>query len=76
MRLVAIFIEDNDYEDGGYSINLGGNYFYTFKLGSGFCDVNATENKLFILLFLKPSFFSTSENVIFSQLPISACFKK
>ncbi|WP_282123610.1 AAA family ATPase [Algibacter mikhailovii] len=55
MRLTAIFIEDEDYEEGGYTINLGGNYFYTIKLGSGFCDVNATENKLFINDFFDKS---------------------
>lgn len=48
MRLTAIFIEDDDYENGGYTINLGGNHFYGIKVGNRICEITSNKNELFI----------------------------
>lgn len=35
MRLVAVFIEDHNYDFGGYTLNFGGNFYYDLKFGDG-----------------------------------------
>jgi len=48
MRLAAIFIENHDYEFGGYTINFGGNYHYELKFGDGSTRISRTKNENFL----------------------------
>ncbi len=48
MRLAAIFIENQDFEKGGYTLNLGGNYFYDITLKDHRCSIYLQENENFI----------------------------
>jgi hypothetical protein len=58
MRLSAIFIEDHDYEEGGYTVNLGGILNYNVRLGEGKCLIEGMKNKVFI-----DSFFDSSNTI-------------
>ncbi|MBZ9786427.1 AAA family ATPase [Psychroflexus sp. CAK57W] len=48
MRLAAIFIENYDFEKGGYTLNLGGHYFYDITLKNHRCSIYLQENENFI----------------------------
>lgn len=48
MRLAAIFIENHDFEKGGYTLNLGGHYFYDITLKNHRCSIYLQENENFI----------------------------
>ncbi|WP_445454294.1 hypothetical protein [Flavobacterium sp. 25HG05S-40] len=48
MRLAALFIENHDYEFGGYTLNFGGNYYYDVKFGDGNTKITRTKNDNFI----------------------------
>lgn len=51
MRLAAIFIENHDYENGGYTINFGGNYHYDLKFGDGSTRISRSKNENFLSNF-------------------------
>ncbi|WP_299547418.1 hypothetical protein [Seonamhaeicola sp.] len=48
MRLAAVFIEDQDRESGGYTVNFGGYKHYDVIVNEGICKINATDNSVFI----------------------------
>jgi hypothetical protein len=48
MRLVAIFIEDHDLDERGYTINLGGFNYYNVSVADGVCKITAKKNDVFI----------------------------
>ena len=58
MRLAAIFIENHEYEFGGYTLNFGGNFNYEVKFGDGRTRISGKRNENFI-----PSFFDESNTV-------------
>ena len=48
MRLVAVFIQDNNYEYGGYTLNFGGNFHYNLKFGDGNTRISRKRNENYI----------------------------
>lgn len=48
MRIAAIFIEDQDRPERGYTVNLGGKYYYEVQLTEDKCVIDRKENKVFI----------------------------
>ncbi|WP_179321176.1 AAA family ATPase [Winogradskyella helgolandensis] len=48
MRLAAVFIEDQDSDNGDLTINLGGFNYYDIKVGNGRCRINAAKNEIFV----------------------------
>ena len=48
MRLAAIFIENHDYEFGGYTLNFGGNFYYDVRFGDGNTRISRTRNENFL----------------------------
>ena len=48
MRLAALFIENHDYEFGGYTLNFGGRFYYDVKFGDGNTRITRRKNVNFI----------------------------
>jgi hypothetical protein len=48
MRLAAVFIEDHDYDFGGYTLNFGGNFYYDLKFGDGSTRISRKRNENYI----------------------------
>ena len=48
MRLAAVFIENHDYEFGGYTLNFGGNFYYDVRFGDGNTRISRTRNENFL----------------------------
>ena len=48
MKLAAIYIEDHDMEERGYTINLGGFNHYAVKVADGMCNIVAKKNEIYI----------------------------
>lgn len=55
MRLAALFIENHDYDFGGYTLNFGGNFYYDVKFGDGNTRITRTKNDNFIDNFFDES---------------------
>lgn len=55
MRLAALFIENHDYDFGGYTLNFGGHYHYDVKFGDGKTTLTKTKNDNFIDAFFDES---------------------
>lgn len=64
MRLAALFIENHDYEFGGYTLNFGGHFYYDVKFGDGNARIKRTENKNFIDNFFDETGIITNVSVI------------
>ena len=50
MRLAALFIENHDYDFGGYTLNFGGNFYYDVKFGDGNTRITRTKNDNFSII--------------------------
>ncbi len=48
MRLAAVFIENHDYDHGGYTINFGGKFYYDLKFGDGTTRIKRSRNENFL----------------------------
>lgn len=64
MRLAALFIENHDYEFGGYTLNFGGHFYYDVKFGDGNTRIKRTENKNFIDNFFDETGIITNVSAI------------
>lgn len=64
MRLAAVFIEDHDYDFGGYTVNLGGHFHYDVKFGDGNTRIIRARNENFIDNFLDPTGSVTNVSAI------------
>ena len=64
MRLAALFIENHDYEFGGYTLNFGGNFYYEVKFGDGNTRITRRKNVNFIDNFFDDSGTITNVSAI------------
>ena len=64
MRLAALFIENHDYEFGGYTLNFGGNFYYEVKFGDGNTRISRRKNINFIENFFDESGTITNVSAI------------
>lgn len=64
MRLAALFIENHDYEFGGYTLNFGGHFSYEVKYGDGNTRISRTKNENFIDNFFNESGILTNVSAI------------
>lgn len=58
MRLAAVFLEDQNRPNRGYTVNFGANYFYEISLTEKECWVLRSKNKIFI-----EDFFDSEETL-------------
>ena len=64
MRLAAVFIENHDYDDGGYTINFGGNFHYDVKFGDGTTRLSRKRNENYISNFFDTTNIVTNVSAI------------
>lgn len=64
MRLTALFIENHEYDFGGYTLNFGGHYSYEVKFGDGNTRITRTKNDNFIDNFFDESGTITNVSAI------------
>lgn len=64
MRLAALFIENHDYEFGGYTLNFGGHFYYEVKFGDGNTRITRRKNLNFIDDFFDESGTITNVSAI------------
>jgi energy-coupling factor transporter ATP-binding protein EcfA2 len=64
MRLAALFIENHDYEFGGYTLNFGGHFYYEVKYGDGNTRITRTKNENFIDNFFDQNGILTNVSAI------------
>lgn len=48
MRLAALYIEDHNSDERGYTVNLGGFNYYKVRVADGICKITAKKNEVFI----------------------------
>ena len=48
MRIAALYIEDHDLEEGGYTVNLGGFNHYHVKVADSVCKITAKANDTYV----------------------------
>lgn len=66
MRLAAVFIEDQDssYPNRGYTVNLGGDYFYDVAIDNGVLIIKSSKNNYFIENFFDENRIVTNVSAI------------
>jgi len=64
MRLAALFIENHDFDFGGYTLNFGGHFYYGVKFGDGNTRITRKRNDNFIDNFFDQSGTITNVSAI------------
>lgn len=64
MRLAAIFIENSNYDNGGYTLNFGGNFYYDLRFGDGNTRISRKRNENYISNFFDKTNVVTNVSVI------------
>lgn len=64
MRLTALYIEDQNSEERGYTVNLGGFNYYKVRVGDGVCTITAKKNDVFINNFFDDNAIVTNVSAI------------